>query len=102
MPCTVTKEEALAYEREANKANLGKSLTDAEIATEAACQMGKLLREHDLVDKASPFVQKWIARHEASDRAAEAAAKSEREAIELKRKALSKLSKAEREALGLE
>lgn len=71
MPCTITRDEELYYERESNKQKFGKSMTDSEVLTAILCKATKLLDQHGLVSTGSPLLQSgsritksWIARQQ--------------------------------------
>ncbi len=100
MPCTITREEEIAYEKEGNKRTFGKAMTDAEVLTALLCEATRTLEAHGLINNTTPLLQKWTEHHRELDRQAELRARGERDAVRLKKRALAKLSLAERRALG--
>jgi hypothetical protein len=101
MPCTISREEARWYERENNKKLTGRDLDDKALAIAVACAACKGLVNLGRIQDMPGWVQKWWAEHVRKDE--EAARERQREARkkQLAAQAKSKLSKEEREALGL-
>jgi hypothetical protein len=66
-------------------------------ATRAACEMSKLVDR----SKLSKETRKWVEAHDEMDRRREAAEKTKKERETTKKKALEKLTPAEKKALGL-
>ena len=73
----------------------------ADAATRAACEMARILRAYHKFDQLSQETRRWVKRHGRIDRERERDEKREREHSESKERALAKLSRKEREVLGL-
>jgi hypothetical protein len=93
MPCSDYRDEP-NYEI----ARLEKRL---DAATKAACEMWNTLLEADMFELLSPSTRLWGREHEAMDRKRIAAEQAEKDRKQARTRALSKLTPAERKALGL-
>jgi Lon protease-like protein len=67
MPCAITKEEELFYEREANAKKFAKAASDAEILEEVACMACRELAKAGRLGKAPELVQRWARLHRIKD-----------------------------------
>ncbi len=76
-------------------------------ASRAACNLARALRKRfpkvwdELQDHLHPATIEWVAEHDKADRKREVEEKRERERRDLAQQARAKLSKREREALGI-
>lgn len=74
----------------------------ADRATRAACELGRLLKTvPKLFATLTPRTQKWIKRHEAMDRRRIEQEKEKKRTTKIRQNALAKLSKEERDILGV-
>lgn len=69
MPCVVTQEEVLYYEKEGNLKKFGKAMSDSAVLAEVACSACRTLEDAGKIDKAPVLVQKWWKVHKAEDEA---------------------------------
>jgi hypothetical protein len=101
MPCYTSPDEIEYYEKEANKATYNIEKTDAQIIASVACSLAKSIRKHNLFDEQEKFVKIWILNHEKLDKELAASKLSDEQKRVIRKQALSKLSKTERESLNL-
>jgi hypothetical protein len=101
MPCTISKEEVEWYEKEENQKTFGLKLTDDDILEEVACAACRTLQQLGKLYLAPKLVQKWWELHTKKDLEKAKQESAEKKKKELKQKALLKLSKEEKEALGI-
>jgi hypothetical protein len=71
-----------------------------DVATRVACTVLRKMNPEQL-RSLDPETQRWWASHQAEDKKREAREQAQRERLVLKEKALSKLTPAERKALGI-
>lgn len=101
MPCTVTDEEVKFYERESNKRRFGKEETDEDLLEAVACSACRVLVTVGAIDHAPRFVQLWWEAHQKEDQERiEASTRDKRQKL-LRKRALDKLTREERRAVGL-
>jgi len=67
MPCVVTRDEEIWYEKQGNKKIYGKEELNSRISTRVACELAKIIEENNLSDKLSNISRIWIERHKAED-----------------------------------
>ncbi len=71
MPCSVSREEALAYEVMHNKELYGRAEANSHITTAVACELEKelfrLVKESGLTCTLSKMALKWIEIHKEED-----------------------------------
>jgi hypothetical protein len=72
MPCTVTRQEAEYYEREANKKKFGVDDLDERITEAVACELARAFEKASLNLSSKPrlskMTRKWIELHKESDK----------------------------------
>lgn len=67
MPCSVSREEELWYEQDANHKLYGIRDVDRRISQRVACEMAQLIEALGASDQLSKVAAKWIEHHKAED-----------------------------------
>jgi len=102
MPCSVSREEEIAYELADNLRRFGSSDLTTRINETVACELARAYKTFVSTGRVAPLsemTKKWVAHHEHVDRQREEEKKKKQQQTELKQSALSKLTNAERKAL---
>lgn len=68
MPCTITREEALFYEKESNWKRFGSRKTDAQVTTMVACDLARVLRAGGTIEDTQVVTRRWVEFHDREDR----------------------------------
>lgn len=101
MPCYgPTESELRSEQRSVNKRRYGIEADDGGVARQVACTLAKVLTPAQRT-RLPRYARRWITNHECADAARKSAAARIAKKEATRKTALSKLSAAEREALGL-
>jgi hypothetical protein len=102
MPCSVSREEQIYYDKESNREIYGRFITTSELRMEVACDALKVLRDLNGLDKINPVTRKWFEIHEERDKTRQKLEQKRLKEEQIAKDAIKKLNKEERRILGLE